>query len=217
MQLTDGDVQDFITNGSLIPSFFVNGPIWAYEVDPACKPHKIEGPAADSGRLMYVVSFQHTSASDGYFRFVADTHDALRPGGLIYRLNSSGYTTEDRIPLSAVNADGVVMREEVERFSTVLKSTPEVSSSAPATPGGQWWNKEYVVSKMADDAVEYFKSVGHGPNQSGSRAGLYAFSKIGNRIAAEIEKVEKSANRTRKIGGKRITDFLKTCAWTEKK
>lgn len=197
---SESALRDAIMSGRLVPSYFINKPLWP---DPAPQPKQ---PAVSKNDWMYLLAFKQEGAVQGYFHRMADTYDALTTGNTVFKLDGNGYTKDHLINLSDVLSGGVVMMNEVTRFEA--ESSPDIDDTK-----SQWWNTEYKILEMAQSKEANAKHAKWGVNQSGPRAGKYPLLRICESIAHDVVKSEKTAGRSRTIGSKSIEKFLKNHGW----
>lgn len=203
---TENDLLEALILGRIVPSYFIKKALWP--VNPLTS--KQTPPAIFKCTWMYLVNFKQTDAKDGYFHNVADKSDAVATGQGLFKIDGNGYTKDHLIRLGDAMTNGVVMMDEILRFEA---SSVPISTVREPDPKQRWWVEGYDIVAMATKIEADAAEASWGVNQSGKRAGKYPIQRIAELVAAEVEKAEKAAKRTRTIGAKSIANHLKALDW----
>jgi len=207
---SENDLKEAVIAGHLVPSIYERGALWPMRSTGSGKRCRIT-PAVFSDRWMYAVGANPTGPFNCSFDYLASTYNALTNHEEVYLRDGSGFVN-NRITLADVIERGAFAREEIERYETEhgVSSTIRDAATEKRKP---WWQAQYDIFSMAAAIEARWDSEDRNVNQSGARAGKFSLTALGEAVAAEIGKTEKTIKSPRTIGGKSIKNYLEKNGW----
>lgn len=208
---SENDLKEAIINGQMVPSIFVTGPVWPMLADTSGARRRTK-PAIFVNDWMYPVGIRHVGPFDCAFEFLAKAVDSLKRGDPVYAKAESGYFKE-HIRLTEVLEKGAIDLEQVKNLESHPADMATTSQGSVSLKARPFWQTDYDPVEMARKIEGDAANKVSGVNQRGKRAGQYPLSNLSKTIAAEIQRLDILAGRSRQIGAKTIENFLRKSGW----